>query len=125
MTKYADAILAVIQNTSEHLTAEQVFLKLRETIPKVALATVYNNLNQLYQRGLIQKVSAPGCLDRYDRTTRHDHLICRRCGKLADIAFDDLTDILQAQLKERILSYDLQVRYICPECRKAEANQTE
>ena len=51
--------------------------------------------------------------------TRHDHLVCRVCGKLADICFKDLTELLQSQTDEELLSYDLQVSYICPACRRA------
>ena len=56
--------------------------------------------------------------DRYDRAARHDHLVCRGCGKLTDICFSDLTPALQAQADEEILYYDLKVIYLCPECRQ-------
>lgn len=120
MKKYADAVLSVVQHSTGHLTAEQIFLKLKETVPGIALATVYNNLNYLCEQRMIRKLSVEGFPDRYDRMTRHDHLVCSKCGRLSDITLDDLTEVLQAQIKEHILSYDLRIRHLCPECRKAQ-----
>ena len=107
MTKNAQLILDIIAHSSEHLTAEQIHMVLRESGHRMALATVYNNLAQLHSEGRVRK------------TTRHDHLVCRVCGKLADICFKDLTELLQSQTDEELLSYDLQVSYICPACRRA------
>lgn len=120
MTKYEKEIFAIISTSREHLTVEQVFNKLREIHPKVVLATVYNNLNKLLEEGLIRKVSIEGMPDRYDRTEKHDHLVCRHCGKLVDIKFRDLTASLREQLGDEFLYYDLKVYYLCPECRKKE-----
>ena len=63
------------------------------------LATVYNNLNMLCDKELIRKISLEGSPDRYDRKRRHDHLVCRKCGRLSDMVFEDLTATLSAQLK--------------------------
>ena len=114
MTKYEKEIFSIINTSYEHLTSEQVFRKLKETHPNVVLATVYNNLNRLLEAGLIRKVSIEGAPDRYDRAEKHDHLVCKQCGRLADTRFSDLTSALE----EELLSYDLKVYYICPECRK-------
>ena len=120
MTKYEKDIFAIVNTSREHLTVEQIFLKLRDIHPQVVLATVYNNLNRLLEEGLIRKVSVEGMPDRYDKMKKHDHLVCKRCGKLADITFEDLTASLKKQLGSDFLSYDLKVFYICPECREKE-----
>lgn len=118
MTHHGKLIFDVVVNSNDHLTAEQIFLKLKQTAPKIVLSTVYNNLNSLCEEGLIRKVSVKGGPDRYDKNTKHDHLVCKKCGALSDKTFADLTESLSAQLGEPILSYDLKVNYICPECRK-------
>ena len=120
MTKYEKDIFAIVNTSREHLTVEQIFLKLRDSHPQVVLATVYNNLNRLLEEGLIRKVSVEGMPDRYDKMKKHDHLVCKRCGKLADITFEDLTASLKTQLGSDFLSYDLKLFYICPECREKE-----
>ena len=118
MTKYEKAIYHIITTSHVHLTVNQVFERLQLHYPTVVLATVYNNLNKLFESGLIQKVSVEGQPDRYDTTEKHDHVICKRCGMIMDITFDDLTEPLRAQLGEGFLYYDLKVYYLCPECRE-------
>ena len=46
-----------------------------------------------------------------------DHLVCTRCGAIADITFTDMTQQIEEFLGTAIDSYDLQVRYLCPKCR--------
>ena len=120
MTKYEKDIFAIVNTSREHLTVEQIFLKLRDIHPQVVLATVYNNLNRLLEEGLIRKVSVEGMPDRYDKMKKHDHLVCKCCGKLADVTLEDLTASLKKQLGSDFLSYDLKVFYICPACREKE-----
>ena len=65
--------------------AEQVFLEMKREHPSIALGTVYKHLNGLAEEGLLLRITKPGSPDRYDRTERHDHMICSRCGKIEDI----------------------------------------
>ena len=118
MTRYARQILDLINQSQEHMTAEQLYLELKKLEPKVVQATVYNNLNALYQEGMIRKLSMECTPDRYDKIQRHDHLVCKICGALSDICFDEITQDLERQLGESILSYDLKVFYLCPTCRE-------
>lgn len=122
MTRNGKLILDIINCSHDHLTAEQIFMELKKVAPKTVLATVYNNLDTLCEQGLVRKVSIEGSPDRFDKTVKHDHLVCKKCGALSDITFDDITASLSQQLGEPILSYDLKVNYICPNCRKQDEN---
>ena len=112
------AVYDLLHDHPAHQTAEEVYAALQKTLSTISLATVYNNLAQLHDEDRVRKVCVEGYPDRYDKMTRHDHLVCRVCGKLADICFKDLTELLQSQTDEELLSYDLQVSYICPACRR-------
>ena len=96
MTKYAQQIFDLVLCSTEHPTAEQIFLQMKQENSKIAQATVYNNLNALVADGKLIRLSQPGAPDRYDNTTRHDHLLCTRCGALADFRFTDLTHNIEA-----------------------------
>ena len=122
--RYATVILNLINGSSTHMTAEQIFLRLKEHYPAVVLATVYNNLNTLYDQGKIRKISIEGQPDRYDRNTRHDHLVCRCCDGLSDVHLADLTADLERQTGLSIDGYDLQIRYLCPRCRQNQSQGT-
>lgn len=116
--RYEQNILDLINHSNAHMTAEQVFFALKERYPAVVMATVYNNLNKLHQQGKIRKISMEGQPDRYDNNTRHDHLVCCCCGKISDIVLSDLTNDLEKQVGCHIESYDLKIRYLCPDCRE-------
>lgn len=118
MTKYEKKIWEIVESSCSHMTAEQIFAELRKTYPKVVLATVYNNLNRLWEEDKVRKISVEAMSDRYDRTQRHDHLVCRKCGRLLDVDLGDLTEQLEGKAGVPILSYDLKLLYVCEECRK-------
>ncbi len=117
MTKYEKEIYNIITTSTEHPTVEQIYLELKKKFPQVVMATVYNNVNKLWKAGMIRKISVENKADRYDRIIKHDHLVCQRCGKLADVSLEDLSALLREQLGEAFLFYDLKVFYICPNCR--------
>ena len=116
MARYKSMILDMINASREHLTAEQVYLKLKSMEPGVVQATVYNNLNRLCEEGKIIRLNMDGA-DRYDRKVRHDHLICRCCGGITDIVLPDLTAMIEEKAGAACESYDLRVTWVCPGCR--------
>ena len=118
MTRYGKRILEIVEASRSHLTAEEVFQALRRQAPGVSLATVYNNLNRLWAQGEIRRVSVEGMADRYDRVVRHDHLVCKGCGRLVDLDLGDLSRQLEQRAGIPILGYDLKLLYLCPACRR-------
>ncbi|TQQ85358.1 transcriptional repressor [Peptacetobacter hominis] len=117
MTKYEKRIYNIVNNSTEHMTAEQIFDSLKKEYPTVSRATIYNNLNKLCDADMIRRISIEGLTDCYDRIIRHDHIVCKKCGKLMDKNFEDLTKTLKDQLGEDFLYYDLKVFCICEDCR--------
>lgn len=125
MTKYAEEILNIVNHSTEHLTAEQIFLRMKKKYDKVVLATIYNNLNALVFNGAVRKITMLNGADLYDKMERHDHLVCSRCGHLSDLFLDDMTDLLEKQSGIRPDFYDLKLFYICDKCRKNEKGEDE
>ena len=117
MTKYAKGILEIVNSSYCHPTAEEIYLEMKKGYPKVVLATVYNNLNQLVADRMVRRISMEGSPDRYDRAEdRHDHMICRKCGKLSDIRLRDYSEEIADKLVGGEISYDLKVFYLCEDC---------
>lgn len=120
MTKQRNAVLQVIRNAQEHLTANEVFDGARRLLPGISFATVYNSLRFLKQEGLIGEVRFGTDAARYDRTlSRHDHAICNACGKLIDIDLTIPDEILkkgERLSKFKIQSAEVVLRGLCPAC---------
>lgn len=120
MTRNGQKILDLIENSRDHMTAQQIFEKLQDNANDMVRATVYNNLNTLVSEGKIRKVVLEGQPDRYDRIVRHDHLVCTKCGKISDLYLEDISKKLEEETGVRIESYDLKLFYVCDECREKE-----
>lgn len=126
MTRYGKQILACLREAGGHLTAEEIFLLVRQEEPGIVLATVYNNLNRLCQAGEVRRVSVSGQTDRFDGTVaRHDHLVCDRCGQISDVVIQDLFQELEQRTQLTLRSYELNLHYICPACRASQQQAGE
>ncbi|HKX83965.1 MAG TPA: transcriptional repressor [Pyrinomonadaceae bacterium] len=120
LTKQRKAVLQVIHESHEHLTANDVFEDARRILPGISFATVYNSLRYLKNEGLIAEVRMGTDATRYDRKlTRHDHAICSSCGKLVDLELSipgELLDEAAAKSKFEAESIELILRGLCPDC---------
>jgi Fe2+ or Zn2+ uptake regulation protein len=122
LTKQRQAVLQVIRESDEHLTANEVFEDARKILRGISFATVYNSLRFLKSEGLIGEVRFGQDATRYDRTlTRHDHAICSNCNKLVDLELpipDGLSKEAAKRSKFQIESIELTLRGLCPDCAK-------
>lgn len=125
MTKYERAVYEMVSASREHLSAGEIYKRLKGVMPRIVQATVYNNLNKLLEAGLIRKITIDGMPDRYDAAYKHDHLVCTQCGKLTDVQFDDISSSLKKQIGQDFLFYNLEVYYVCPDCRAKQGLQNE
>ncbi len=86
MTRQREAVLNVLRHSCDHLTADQVYDAVRQSIPRISLGTVYRNLEILASKGLIQKIASSSGPMRFDGNPhRHAHVRCERCGALEDV----------------------------------------
>lgn len=80
------AILACLQSTKAHPSAETVYQMLRDQRSDISLATVYRNLTLFKQQGLIQSLGTVNGIERFDyNTTPHVHFICSCCQAVIDL----------------------------------------
>ena len=102
----------------EHMTAEEIYIKAKQKQPSIAVGTVYRNLGLMTEAGQIRRISMQNAPDRYDKSLiPHEHIVCQECGTLADISVSNLQDYIEKQTGIKILGYDLNLKYICDECK--------
>lgn len=93
-SKQRDFIKAYLASTTEHPTADTVYLHVREEFPHISLGTVYRNLNLLADIGEAIKITTPDGADRFDGNTEpHYHVLCTKCGSVIDLEMEALTSI--------------------------------
>jgi Fe2+ or Zn2+ uptake regulation protein len=89
LTPQRMAIVRELALDPSHPTAQELFERLRRTLPTMSFATVYNTLDTLASAGLCSALSlAPGP-SRFDANmTAHHHAVCDRCGLVRDVPWD-------------------------------------
>lgn len=102
-----------------HPTAAELFVIVRERLPRISLGTVYRNLEVLCQDGQINKLDLTGSETRFDATVDpHLHIRCTKCGKVEDLMDPALLTGLPAELEGYQVQGCRQEYFgICPTCR--------
>ena len=121
LTRQREAVLGVIRESENHLTAGEIYEAARRRLPSISYATVYNSLKYLKEAGLVNEISFGNGASRYDRETeRHDHALCTACGKLVDFDLTVSSDLVRAAVRKTRFKPEtihLTLRGLCPDCR--------
>jgi len=120
-SRQRDVVLAVVRSTMDHPTAEWVHKEARRRMPRISLATVYRNLKQLAEQGMIREVHSGAHSARFDGNTgRHYHIRCLGCGRVNDLPMS-IDARLEAEaaraVNYQILGHDVEIHGLCPACR--------
>lgn len=112
----------------DHPCADTIYMDVHARDSKISKATVYRNLKVLSENREILHVKVPGA-DRYDRTLKnHYHVICTRCGAVADapVAYLAENDARTAEETGFLISRHQTVfEGICPDCRNKSEQDTK
>lgn len=119
MTKQRQLVLAIVNESEDHLTAEEIFIEAKNRISSIAFATIYNNLNVLVNEKYISRVKSPGNPDRFDKLTiPHEHVVCDYCGHIMDVHVPEIKKMLEQRLKLSLTSLSLDMHYVCDSCKQ-------
>ena len=99
MTPQRMMILSAIEDTQEHISAEEIYAKVVAKYPHVNISTVYRTLELLKKEGLVTETDLGGSRFRYHSADKghHHHLVCQECGKIIDLDESEL-DLLRHSL---------------------------
>jgi len=121
-TSQRRAVLDAVLDFSDHFETEQVLYLLRERGARVGKATLYRTLPLLVDCGILKQVRFDVKQAYYEYAFEedpHDHMVCRRCGRITEFASEELLD-LGRQIAKRhhfhVISHRLQLSGLCWEC---------
>jgi Fe2+ or Zn2+ uptake regulation protein len=86
VTKQRVAVISALAE-APHSGADAVLGRVRDEVGQVSTQAVYDVLNVLTDRGLVRRIQPAGSSARFELRVgdNHHHLVCRRCGAVADI----------------------------------------
>lgn len=125
-SKQREKILDALTNNAIHPTAEKLLEFLDKDNSNIGITTLYRNLNQLADAGMIKKIDGLEPSAHFDHNTfEHYHFICEKCKKVFDIPSDVAPDIVKnTQLATgfEITSHDIVFHGICKDCKERKEN---
>ena len=83
------AIMKHLDGNMSHPSVGDIYEALHGQFPTMSLATVYNTMETLKERGMVVELSIDPAKKRFDPNTEpHHHLICIHCKNIVDIFID-------------------------------------
>ena len=118
-TPQRERVYDILLKTRDHPTAEQVFLRAKQTMPEISMATVYNCLGALLQCHLVREVTLDRSAKRYcPNMSEHLHFYCEACGGVYDIEYAASTRKTEFGLPKgfQATAYDVSIHGFCSDC---------
>lgn len=98
MTRQRQEVYETLLAHRDHPTAADVFLRVKDRLPNISLATVYNCLEILVERQLVRQVNFEREPSRFcPNLDQHGHFHDRTTGTIVDVKFKpgiQLADVL-------------------------------
>ncbi len=116
------AILDILVAESVYLAPEEVWRKMRKRFKSIGLPTIYRNLEDLANGGVLIKIIHPDRKLYYylcANADHHHHFICINCKKVEDLSYcgaEEIEKEVKKNLKGRVISHLMQVFGLCKDC---------
>jgi Fur family ferric uptake transcriptional regulator len=126
MTPQRALLLRIIQRSSGHLDAYDIYRQAREQDPRISLSTVYRTLSLLKELDLVEEFHFDEEHHHYEMSddSLHHHMVCTECGRIVEFQ-SPLVDELKAELEQEygIALQRLQISALgrCRTCRSRSA----
>jgi Fur family peroxide stress response transcriptional regulator len=122
LTRQRKHVYEVLLARQDHPTAMEVFLRAKPNMESLSLATVYNVLETLADRGLVRKVHLDSSSTRYcANNSKHGHFTCTQCGGVMDVPLlpgAELEKLHQLPRGYSVTQQEVSLHGLCAACRK-------
>ena len=117
-------IYQTLRQSKHHPTAQGIYDAVKDQLPSLSQATVYNTLQVLLKAGLIHELGEAGDgAIHYDADlTPHVNLICTNCHRVDDffdVPLDTVADQVAGQSGYQIRGARVAYYGLCPDCQTA------
>lgn len=123
-TRQRELILDIFLSTHQHVTVEELYLKVKASQPGIGHTTVYRTLKLFAEAGLAREILLHDGQTRYEHLQageHHDHLICTACNAIIEFENETIEE-LQSAIAARhgffIRSHKLEIYGLCAACRR-------
>ena len=122
LTRQRKHVYGALLQRQDHPTAMEVFLRAKPEMGSLSLATVYNVLETLAERGLVRKVHLDSGSTRYcANNAKHGHFTCTGCGAVMDVPLlpgAELEKLHHLPRGYTVTQQEVSLHGVCAACRK-------
>ncbi|MGX6977721.1 ferric iron uptake transcriptional regulator [Vagococcus elongatus] len=119
-------VLVLLENEKDHLSAEEIYMLVKQKSSEIGLATVYRTLEMLTELKIVDKISFNDGVARYDLRKEgakhfHHHLLCLECGSIEEIEEDLLVEVekvVEKNFNFEVTDHRLTFHGVCGACRE-------
>lgn len=124
-------VRVLLEHEEDHLSAEDVYLLVKEKYPEIGLATVYRTLELLTELKIVDKINFGDGVARYDLRKEgaahfHHHLVCMECGAVDEVQEDllgEVEKIIERDWNFKIKDHRLTFHGVCHRCHGKESKE--
>jgi Fur family ferric uptake transcriptional regulator len=116
-------VVEALHSVDQHISAEEIFAKVKAKYPYANISTVYRTLDLLKELGLVTEIDLGDGRIRYHPAEKghHHHLVCHNCGAIIDLpeeAFHSLIRKLDKDYRFQAELKHMAIFGLCERCRK-------
>lgn len=122
-TRQRMSVLSLLLASDTPLTAEDLYVQVRESCPNVSLSTVYRVLDALCEKNVLTKsglMEGGRAMFEVTPLTHRHNLICIRCHRitpLRDCPLEDYETDVEKTTGYTVSGHKLEIYGICPKCK--------
>ena len=121
-SRQREIVLQTLKNNVVHPTAEDLYSMISSEYPEISKATLYRNLGQLSDAGIIKKIEGLDIPAHFDHNTHlHYHFICEKCGKIFDVSSNVAESVVRKTEFEtgfKVTSHEIVFKGLCKDCKE-------
>ncbi len=121
-TKQRDVILTTFLDSRDHVSAEDLYQRVRKKSSSIGYTTVYRTLKLLVDAGLAQERRFDDGLTRYETEhAHHDHLVCVDCGTIIEFnseLIEDTQERIAVEYGFKVIHHRHELYGRCADCQR-------
>lgn len=130
MTAQRRLLFDLIQDSDDHIDADELFQRAKKMDSRISLSTVYRNLRLFSEHGLVKERHFVEDHHYYETkdSTEHCHLICCNCGTVLEVETPltkDMKDMIENKSQFQVTDIEINMRGYCHECTEHNARDEE
>ena len=120
------AVIRFFLQNRRYFTPKEIWTALKRNFEHLGLPTIYRNLRELEDIGILVRISRPEqqlyyAICHLGKEREHHHFVCQKCGRVSEVEFCNFKNIdgdIEKKLNCKIISHFTQIEGLCSECKR-------